>query len=163
MNTPPRLFVVLLLTFLAFGARAQERPADERAVLAVIDRFFACLATRDSAGMAAILEPDGSFGAVLLNAEARAPRMHTHASYLANLKKGTDAWLERYWDARVQLDEGVAVVTCPYDFHVNAVFSHCGLDIFTLLHHADGWKIAGAVFSMKKDGCELSPLGPVKP
>ena len=88
--------------------------------------------------------------------------MRSHASYLAGLKKGSEPLLERYWNAEVRMDEAVAVVTCPYDFHVDGTFSHCGLDIFTLMRHTDGWKIAGAVFSMKKEGCEPSPLGPVR-
>jgi len=78
------------------------------------------------------------------------------------LKQGTEVLLERYWDAEVRMDRSVAVVSCPYDFHKDGEFSHCGLDIFTLVKHPDGWRIAGAVFSMQREGCPPSPLGPVK-
>ena len=158
--------IVLCLTlfFAAYNAtalHAQEPTNAEREVLTIIDRFFGYMTARDSAGMASIMEADGCFGAVGIDPDARPPRMSSHAGYLGGLKKGKGTLLERYWDATVQMDAGVAVVTCPYDFHVDGIFSHCGLDIFTLVKHADGWRIAGAVFSMQKEGCPPSPLGPL--
>jgi hypothetical protein len=162
MRFPFRSILSMLFALSCTGLWAQVHTAKEKEVLSVIDRFFAYLAARDSSGMASIMEADGTFGSAVIGSSARPPRMHTHASYLAGLKKGNEAWLERYWDAEVNMDDAVAVVTCPYDFHVDGTFSHCGLDIFTLMRHSDGWKIAGAVFSMQQEGCPLSPLGPVK-
>jgi hypothetical protein len=153
---------LLFTALLTVPVQAQQRPAAEQEVLSVIDRFFGYMTARDTAGMATILEAEGSFGAVGIDAGAPPPRMVSHERYIAGLTQGNEALLERYWDAEVRMDRGVAVVTCPYDFHVDGVLSHCGLDIFTLVKHPDGWRIAGAVFSMQREGCALSPLGPVK-
>jgi hypothetical protein len=142
--------------------QAQYRSAEEQEVLAVIDRFFGHMAERDTAGMATILEAGGSFAAVGIDPGDPPPRMVTHERYIAGLKKDTSVLLERYWDAEVRMDRGVAVITCPYDLHVDGVLSHCGLDIFTLVRHPDGWRIAGAVFSMQRENCPPSPLGPLK-
>jgi hypothetical protein len=142
--------------------QAQQHTAAAQEVLTIIDRFFGYMAARDTAGMANVLEAEGSFAAVGIDPGDPPPRMVTHERYIAGLRKDTKALLERYWNAEVRMDRGVAVVVCPYDFHVDGVLSHCGLDIFTLVKHPDGWRIAGAVFSMQNEGCAPSPLGPVK-
>ena len=156
------LCFLLFTAVLDLPAQAQQRPAAEQEVLTVIDRFFGYMAARDTAGMATVLEAKGSFGAVGIDAGDPPPRMVAHVDYIAGLTKDTKPLLERYWDAEVRMDRGVAVVICPYDFHVDGIFSHCGLDIFTLVKHPNGWRIAGAVFSMQNEGCAPSPLGAVK-
>jgi hypothetical protein len=153
---------LLFIALLTVPVQAQQRPAAEQEVLTVIDRMFGYMAARDTAGMATVLDAKGNFAAVGIDAGAPPPRMVAHVDYIAGLTKDTKPLLERYWDAEVSMDSGVAVVTCPYDFHVDGIFSHCGLDIFTLVKHPDGWRIAGAVFSMQREGCAPSPLGAVK-
>jgi hypothetical protein len=56
----------------------------------------------------------------------------------------------------------VATVTAPYDFHLDGAFSHCGTDIFTLVNGPQGWRISGGVYTVIKQGCPPSPLGPPK-
>jgi hypothetical protein len=159
----------LMATGLAFclnpglHAQAPSTPAADREVLAVVDHFFSLMSTRDSAGMAAILEPEGVLFAVPVGPEARLPKAITHRDYLSSLGKSKGTLLERYWTPSVHVDGAVATVWAPYDFHVDGTFSHCGNDVFTLVHHPDGWKIAGGVFSMRQEECPASPLGTVAP
>lgn len=131
-------------------------------MLSVMEHFFTCLSTRDSVGMAAILEPEGLFTIVEVGPKAKPPRMVTHMNYLAVLKKGAGTFQERYWEPIVRMDSSVAVISCPYDFHVDGNFSHCGLDVFTFVKGEGQWRIAGCVFSLQKEGCVPSPLGPLK-
>lgn len=160
-NTFRYLTIAVCALVFSISSIAQERTPGEKEVLSVIDRFFACMTARDSAGMAAILEPEGLFTVVDAGPEAKPIRTVRHAEYLALVKKGEGILQERCWDATVRMDPAVAVVSCPYDFHFNGAFSHCGLDIFTLAKRDGRWRIAGAVFSMRKEGCEPSPLGPL--
>ena len=158
-----RATAVFLSAFLLLpAARSQSLGPDEREVLGVIERFFGCLATRDSAGMSAIMEAEGTIAVVDIGPEARPVRTLTHAQYLGMVRKGKGTLTERYWDPTVRMDAGVAVVSCPYDLHFDGAFSHCGLDIFTLVRREGTWRIAGSVFSMRKEGCPPSPLGPLK-
>ena len=57
----------------------------------------------------------------------------------------------------VQVHKRIAMVWGPYDLWVNNKFSHCGVDVFTLLKTKTGWKIASLAFSMETEGC--SPPG----
>jgi hypothetical protein len=157
----------LMATGLAFclnpglHAQAPSTPAADREVLDVVEQFFGLMSARDSAGMAAILEPEGVLFAVSMGPEARLPKSVTHRDFLSSLRKGKGALLERYWTPSVHVDGAVATVWAPYDFHVDGTFSHCGNDVFTLVRHPDGWKIAGVVYSKRQEACPESPLGPV--
>ncbi|MEO8589695.1 MAG: nuclear transport factor 2 family protein [Flavobacteriales bacterium] len=151
------LLLLLIVPNLSFA-----QPDAKKEVLAVIDRFFATMAQRDSAGMAAVMMPDGVLYGVFEGNLAQAPRATTHANFLHQLKSGTDKILERYWDPQVRVDGPIATVTAPYDFHVNGKLSHCGIDVFDLLKDGDAWKISGGEFTMRREECPASPLGPVK-
>ncbi len=163
MPRPAFLVTLLLLSILAGPARAQQHTPQEMEVLAVIDRFFGYMTARDSVGMSAIMVPEGLITIVDADDREKPVRTVSHKDYLARVKKGEGALLERYWDPTVRMDSAVAVVSCPYDLHFNGSFSHCGLDIFTLARRNGQWRIAGTVFSMQKKGCAPSPLGPLKP
>lgn len=154
--------LIPIAALVALPATAQTSAPGERAVLSVIERFFACMTTRDSAGMAAIMEPEGLFTIVETGPNAKPPKTVTHANYLSRVKKGGGVLQERYWDPTVRMDSSVAVISCPYDFHFDGKFTHCGLDVFTLVKRDGQWRIAGTVFSMRKEGCAPSPLGPLK-
>jgi hypothetical protein len=53
----------------------------------------------------------------------------------------------------VQIHKRIAMVWGPYNLWVNNKFSHCGVDVFTLLKTKAGWKIASLAFSMETEGC----------
>ncbi len=155
---PMRTITLILLTLATSHLRAQ---ADEQAaVLSVIDRYFATMAARDSAGMRAILTDEGMFHGKYVDAPGEPARLMPHGPYLEKLARDTVALLERYWDPVVHVDGPIATVTTPYDFYVSRKLKHCGIDHFTLVKEADGWKISGGVFTMQRTGCPASPLGP---
>lgn len=83
-----------------------------------------------------------------------------HGPYLKNLARDPAAQLERYGDPVVYVDGPLVTVTTPYDFPVGRKLKHCGIDHFTLVKEADGWKISGGVFTMQRTGCPAGPLGP---
>jgi hypothetical protein len=70
--------------------------------------------------------------------------------------------LERMWTPQVRVHKGIATVWTPYDFWLNGAFSHCGIDSFELVKAADGWKLTGGSYTMEREGCTPSPLGPPK-
>jgi hypothetical protein len=66
------------------------------------------------------------------------------------------------WDPDVRIHGAIAVVWTRYDFWVDGKFSHCGVDAFDLVKTAEGWRIAGGVYTVERTGCPPSPLGPLK-
>jgi hypothetical protein len=68
---------------------------------------------------------------------------------------------ERIWDPEVRVDGGVAIAWAPYDFYIDASFSHCGHDAFQLIRTDRGWKLASIVYTVEQPpDCELHPDGP---
>ena len=133
---------------------------DEADVIAVIDEFFAAMKSRDAATMRTLMTEDGILYGYRETEDGLRISRPTHRAYLENLASGTGVPVERYWDPKVMIHERLATVWTPYDFHNDGVFSHCGLNNFSLLKTDDGWVITGVVFSIKTDGCGDSPLGP---
>ncbi|MEZ4756554.1 MAG: nuclear transport factor 2 family protein [Flavobacteriales bacterium] len=145
---------------LLFASALCAQPDERAAVLSVIDHYFATMAARDSAGMQAVLTDEGMFHGKYSDAPNEPARLMSHGPYLARLQRDTMPLLERYWDPVVYIEGPIATVTAPYDFHVGRKLKHCGIDHFTLVKEADGWKISGGVFTMQRSGCPESPLGP---
>lgn len=64
---------------------------------------------------------------------------------------------ERFLDkgVEVMVHDRIAVVWGPYNLWINDKFSHCGVDVFTLLKTDEGWKISSLSYSMETDGCSV--------
>ena len=60
---------------------------------------------------------------------------------------------ERILSYRILIDGAMAVAWTPYLFYLNDVFSHCGVNVFTLVKRSDGWKILGITDTRRKSGC----------
>lgn len=135
-------------------------PAARSAVLAVVQKFFDAMAAGDVEASRSTLLPDGQFYAVRADAGAAATaRRRTHEEYLARLGEGKERLLERMWEATVLVHENVAMVWTPYDFHRDGVFSHGGVDIFTLVRTDAGWRIASLVFTVEPQPRSKNPAG----
>jgi len=156
------LTLALTLLALPLAAAIADETQDRKAVIAVVDAFFAGMTVKDVESMRKIMTDDGILYGYRETAEGLSVFNPTHASYLDSLAARESVPIERYWDPKVMLHDRIAAVWTPYDFYSDGVFSHCGVNIFSMLKTDDGWKITGVVFSMEPDDCEPSPLGPLQ-
>lgn len=157
-----KLVLALTLLILPVAAAIADEAEERQAVLAVIDAFFAGMTAKDVDSMRKIMTEDGVLYGYRESEEGLSIFNPTHAGYLQSLAGRESVPVERYWDPTVMLHDRLAVVWTPYDFYSDGVFSHCGVNSFSMLKTDDGWKIAGVVFSMEPDGCPPSPLGPLQ-
>lgn len=155
------LQLLLGLALAPLAGFAQADPPAESSVLGTIDRFFASMSARDSAAMSATLIHAGTLQ--IVSADGSEPvTVMSFEGYLKRLVAGKERLVERYWDPVVRVDGPIAVATMRYDFHIDGRFSHCGIDVFTLMLGPDGWRIGSVAFTRRTEGCELSPAGPLK-
>lgn len=140
--------------FLAAPAAAAAAPA-RQAVLAQVDALFAAMASHDVAAARRLLVPGAAFAVRRPGGEVQ---IEHDSQFLDALGTSKGVWRERIWTPRVIIRGDLAQVVAPYDFHLDGVFSHCGIDSFSLLRNADGWRIAGISYTVKKTGCAPSPL-----
>lgn len=155
-----RKSLVIILTTLALTQATAEETGEQAAVMKVIDAFFTGMTAKDIAGMREIMTEDGVLYGYRESADGPVAFSLTHAAYLENLAAREGVPVERIWDPEVNLHDRIAVVWTPYDFYSDGVFSHCGMNTFSMLKGEEGWKITGVVFSVKTEDCEDSPLGP---
>jgi hypothetical protein len=159
------VLLALLATFGVFlsstTAAAQTTP-EEDAVLAVVQKFFDTMTSGDKTAAQDVLMPDGQYYGVREDADSLVIKRRTHQEYLDGLEQSSGVALERMWNPTVNIHGRIAVVWVPYDFHIDGEFRHCGVDAFSLVKTDTGWKIAGTVYTLEPNGCDPSPLGPVR-
>jgi hypothetical protein len=131
---------------------AQEQaPAADAGPLAAIDALFSAMSTHDVAAARKVLLPGAKFLVVRADGATHAD---DDAGFLETLGKETKSvWKERIWSPQVRIDGRMAQVWAPYDFHLDGKFSHCGVDMFTLVQGKDGWRIATIAYPGRKDAC----------
>ena len=142
----------------AFAAEADEQAA----VVEVVKVFFEAMTAKDVQRSSDLMTSDGLLFGYRENDDGLQISSPTHASYLEGLAGRENELIERFWDPKVLLHDRMAVVWTPYDLYIDGEFSHCGIDSFSLLKTEEGWKITGIVYSMERDNCPPSPLGPLQ-
>lgn len=162
--TQKRLAITLLhatvLTLLLTSAvRAQARTGDEAAALAVADSSLAAISRSDFVGFTDLmLDSAVTFSAGMRNGEYRV-QFTTRAGQRA--MRTTARFTERGYNPTVMVSGPVAMVWLPYDFYQDGKWSHCGVDVFTLLKTEAGWRIATLVWSADQPPvCSAHPDGP---
>jgi aryl carrier-like protein len=133
--------------------------APQREALGAVDALFAAMAKHDVDASRRLILPGASFVVVLPDGTVK---IEPDTGYLDALGKHKEAFRERIRDAQVTVQDNLAQVWAPYDFHVDGKLSHCGIDSFSLVRNADGWRVVGVSYTVQKVGCAPSPLGSVK-
>ncbi|MEO5818029.1 MAG: nuclear transport factor 2 family protein [Gemmatimonadaceae bacterium] len=155
--------LLLLSASLATTARAQtapDRAADSVAVIGVAQDLLRAISTRDTALVRRLMLPGAQLASVQDPAAATsAGRIQTDSQFVAMLGTSKQRFLERMWNPTVFLQGPLAVVRTPYDFHVDGVFSHCGVDVFTLVRSKGEWRVTHVVYTAQRQNCTASPLG----
>lgn len=158
------ILLVLMASLRVTSARAQQSPATgEPAVLAAVDTMLDAMAHRDVLTSRRLLVAGATFHSLLVGAVPASPQTQDDVSYLRMLAADTVALRERIWSPTTLIAGDVAQVWAQYDFHVNRAFSHCGVDSFTLLRSATGWQVTSISYTVIRQGCAPSPLGPLAP
>ena len=145
-------------------ARAQTVPVnDSAAVIAVVQRLFDAMASRDTAAARSLLLPGSRVISIRPGSAGVAPRVQTDSAFIRSLAVSREALLERMWNPIVRVHGPLAEVWTPYDFHRDGRFSHCGVDSIALMRGQNGWQIVSIAYTVEPTGCAPSPLGPPKP
>lgn len=71
--------------------------------------------------------------------------------------------VERGFDPDARVAGNVGMVWLPYDLYVDGAWSHCGVDVFTLVRTDAGWRIASLAYSVEQPpACRPHPDGPLQ-
>ncbi len=152
---------IFLISIFTSPVVAQEPDPDpEKEVVEVANSFLSALSAADTAVLAGLLAPEAMIYSVREGSDGPALGAVTRAAFLESLGGEDQNLLERMWSPLVQVQDLVAMVWTPYDFYLNGEFSHCGIDVFTMLKGGEGWQVASITYNVVREGCPPSPLGP---
>ncbi|MFQ5346840.1 MAG: nuclear transport factor 2 family protein [Rhodothalassiaceae bacterium] len=159
MHRIARHAAILLLLVMPMTARAADRPAGEAAaVCATVEAFFDAMSAHDAEAMAALLVAGGVAAAVRASGgtgeEAGGGLRLIPLAELPRIFAGNrNAIRERIWDAEIRVDDSIATLWAPYDFHLDGAFDHCGFDAFQLLKRDGRWRIVSIVWTSREQDC----------
>ena len=156
MNT-----LIIGLALLMQPAAPAPKPDGDRAqVVAAVQAFFDSMERADAELARKILMPDARFFSAAERDGKMTVRPSTGEAFVASFSNpNRGKALERMWEPEVRVQGAIAQLWTRYDFHNNGTFSHCGIDAFNLVKTDEGWKIAGAMWTVERTGCAPSPLG----
>ena len=147
---------------LSYSIISFSQPNDRAVILETVQKFFDSIEFRDKQLLESILVPNSLniSARELDDGEAQFNVMSYDEVVTALTRPGRNA-KERSWDETVLIQGNIAVVWTPYDFHVDGVFSHCGIDSFQLIKQDGQWLISNSSWTLETENCPASPLGPI--
>lgn len=142
---------------------AQQRTAPatnpERArVMAVIDSAMAAINAGNMVALSALMTDSAQ---IYATAPVKGKAGYFMSTAIAERAAGTrPPILERGFEADVRIAGGMAVVWMPYDLWMNGKWSHCGVDLFTLVQVDAAWRIANLTYTIEQPpACRVNPAG----
>ncbi len=140
-------------------AQTSPRTPAERAVMAVVDSAMTFIQSGEMPRLSDLMTPEAQVYAASTRDGAPGFRMRTAASQRALGQR--PPIIERGFNADIRMAGTIAVVWLPYDLYVNNTWSHCGVDVFTLVQVNNDWRIANLTYSVEQPpACRVHPSGP---
>ena len=154
--------LLILAVALSYSIISFSQSDDRAAILETVQKFFDSIEFRDRQLLESILVPNSLniSARELDDGEAQFNVMSYDEVVTALTRPGRNA-KERSWDETVLIQGNIAVVWTPYDFHVDGVFSHCGIDSFQLIKQDGQWLISNSSWTLETENCPVSPLGAI--
>ncbi len=130
----------------------------EKAVIAVADSALAAITRGDVIALTDLMVPEAVMFPTSTRDGVTNYRARTREAQRTSPLNGV---VERGFSPKASVNGGVAIVWMPYDLYVNGNWSHCGVDVFTLVKAGEAWRIASLAWSAEQPPvCEKHPAGP---
>ena len=144
--------IILFLTiFVALKCYSQQ--TGKQAVQKTVDHFFEALEKQDTALYKSIVFTNGQIWVMRHQGDSVKQSMRTFSD---DIKRFNPSILiqEKPLAYDIKIHNDVAIVWAPYTLSINGKFSHCGIDIFTLIKVNEEWKIVNATYTVEPNGCD---------
>jgi hypothetical protein len=149
-----RLTIAALLVLApSISAQTAAVPDEREAVLAVVQRLWDGMKTRDTALVRSLFDASASLTRISTRGGGARVQITPVSGFIEALGRSTESWNERMYAPEVRIDGALATVWTEYDFHLGTQFSHCGVDAFQLLKTSEGWKIVALSDTARREGC----------
>ena len=137
--------ILLAQALWATPGAAQEMGPAERAALSVAHAALKAISDEDPVGFTDLMI--GGATILAMPTGGGNPRLTTRDQ--ARARPMISDFVERGFDGRVQVMADLATVWLPYDFYRDGEWSHCGIDLFTLVRVEHEWLIASLAYTVE--------------
>ena len=150
-----------IIAALLISSFCQAQTNNEEAVINTVKQLFNGMRAKDTAMVRGVFHPTM---ARLYSTGYTADYIPSVAEgnlnkFIAGVTRAGNKLLdERITYYEVRVDDNLATVWAPYEFYLDSVFSHCGVNAFQLVNTADGWKILTITDSRRNKDCVSSTL-----
>lgn len=124
-------------------------------IMGTVNMLFDGMRVGDSTMLRKAFLPNCTLTSISKNA---ADSLVMHKSDIAGFIKAvgtphSEKWDEQIYNVKISVDLPMAIVWAPYKFYLGEKFSHCGVNVFTLVETKAGWKISNITDTRRKDAC----------
>jgi cyanophycinase len=136
------------------GTRIEPQTVrDEAAVIAVVNRLFDAMRSRDTATIRSLTHPELRLFVPIETAQGTTVRVSTVNDFIGQVARSAERLDERAIRPVARVDGPLATVWTYYEFVRGSEFSHCGTDAFQFARTGDGWVITALSYTVRRDGC----------
>lgn len=146
------LLLLFLFTFSQCYAQ-QNDEAQKKIITEKVNLFFKVLETKDTVLYNTLVYPNAQIWTIRPQQDVLKIAMRSFSDDMISLVAMKPVIEERPVSYEIKVHNNIAIVWAPYTLSLSGKFSHCGVDVFTLLRSAEGWKIVSTVYSVEPDGC----------
>jgi hypothetical protein len=134
-----------------------KNPA-QAAVLAIVDSALVAINSGDLIALSDLMIPEGQVFPSREQDGVGAYSARTVASQRAAGRRAPI--IERGFNPEVRIAGTIAMVWLPYDLYREGRWSHCGIDLFTLVQVGSAWRIANLTYTIEQPpACGEHPDG----
>ncbi|MCF2445337.1 nuclear transport factor 2 family protein [Dyadobacter sp. CY345] len=129
--------------------------SEETSIRASVDKLFDGMRSGDSSLVRSAFTSQAILTSVSINEKDSVVISNSKADgFVAAVgKPHTEKWDERISNVKISVDGPMATVWAPYKFFRGETFSHCGVNVFTMIKTKTGWKINAITDTRRKANC----------
>ena len=154
-----KIFLLILLLTSINSFAQKKRNLEEKEILLKVQQFFDALEKQDTVLFKSILLTNGQVWAISEKEKAAKYSMRQFGDFMKTLINPARIIQERMLSSEIKIHNRIAMAWVPYTLDISGKFSHCGVDLFTMLKTNEGWKIATAAYTIEQD-CSRSGSRP---
>jgi len=133
----------------------QNSETEKKEVRDKLNLFFKVLETKDTVLYKTLAFANGQIWTVRRQQDTIKNTLRSFADDIKSLTGMNTVIEERPLSYEIKIHNDIAIAWVPYTLSLSGKFSHCGVDVFTLIKTSEGWKIVNASYSVEPDGCAI--------
>ena len=153
----------LFIFIICFGHFTQAQGDQNSQIIGVIDQLFDGMRANDSTMIQDLFTPEAQLASIFTNKEGEVvKRGGAIANFITAVgRPHEEVWDEKIWSYDIKIDEPMAQVWTEYTFYLGERMSHCGVNVFEMIHLKEGWKISGITDTRRSTSCTTKENGDI--